>query len=153
MFLVRRTEFDVINAGNPLPCFDRTRTVTVFEQYIGDVAYVGVNCDCHFMLRRSHACRHIYSALNIKPTPDHVFPECLKAYETFMMEHREFTNKCCAKKDLLLSKGCLMLEGSLDEVCMCAVDSKMHDLEWFMEAKRKIIDVNKNCDLPGSEDR
>ena len=97
-FLVRRKQFDPINDGNPLPYFDRTRTVIVFEQYKCGVPQVGIQCDCHFMLRRSHPCRHIYCALNTKPSLDHVFPECLKAYETFMMKHSEFTEKCIAKK-------------------------------------------------------
>ena len=46
-FLVRRKQFDPINDGNPLPYFDRTRTVIVFEQYKCGVPQVGIQCDCH----------------------------------------------------------------------------------------------------------
>ena len=53
VFLVRKRKFEPINSGNPLPYFDRTRTVIVFEQFICGVAQVGVKCDCHFMMRKN----------------------------------------------------------------------------------------------------
>ena len=34
------------------------------------------------------------------------------------------------------------------------MDSDYHDLDWYMEAKGRIIDVNKNCDIfPCSDTR
>ena len=153
MFLVRRNHFDPISQGNPLPYFDRTRSITVYEQYIRGSPQVCIQCDCHYFMRRGHACRHIYCALKIKPTPDHVFPEGLKSYETHMMTNSPFTTKCIAKKELLLSKGCLVIEGTLDDVCRDAVDSELYNLDWYMEARGKVIDVNKNVEIPNCDTR
>ena len=144
---MRRNEFGVIADGNPLPYFDRTRTVLVFEQSIEGRSYVGIRCDCNFLMRKGHACRHVYCALKFKPSADHAFPECLKAYETFMFKHDAFTAKCHAKKELFLSKGCLMVEGTLDEVCKEAEDIGGKPLDWYLEAKGKTIDVNSQSNM------
>jgi hypothetical protein len=147
-FLVRRKHFDSVRHRSPLPVFDRTRTVDISERIFGGIPCVCIQCSCFGLLRNKHACRHMYAVLGIEPSADHVFPECLKAYETFMFRHDIFTAKCEQKTQLMMSTRSLVLPGTADLYCkstdLWVVEE---NLDWFLEAKTNVIDVNQNCEI------
>jgi hypothetical protein len=142
---VRRKHFDPVRQSNPLPVFDRTRTVDIFEREFNGISCVCIQCSCCAMIRNKHACRHIYAVIGIEPSIDHVFPECLKAYETCMFNHDHFTRKCEERTELLLTSGCVVVEGTIDQYCNSQECRGEKILEWYLEAKESVIDVNQNC--------
>ena len=94
VYLVRQYDFKdsrAISSHDPIPHYARTRRVSVEMITYNHIPYVVVNCDCDYICRESHLCRHAQCILADKPSIDFFHPECYKSYFHFMYENHEYT--------------------------------------------------------------
>jgi len=95
IYMVRQYHFDEsysISKNNPVPKYARTRHVTIqFTEWKGDACLI-TTCDCGYIYRERHLCRHVQHILNEKPCLDHFHPKCYKSYFNFMFRNDEYTN-------------------------------------------------------------
>lgn len=151
-YVRRKPNPSVIKSGNPLPDFDRTRTVTIFIATVKDMDYTCLHCDCYFFIRHKLLCRHIYAVTQNEPNHQHVFPECLKAYPLHMGRCSKFTKMCIELSSLFIENGCLLLSDKMDKVCENINAMSQQPLDWFIEAKENCIDANQTFDFSGTDD-
>lgn len=68
--------------------YAHTRRVTVeFIIYISKVILLA-RCDCGYIIRESHACRHILDAV---PTLEYFYSEYFESYFNFMYRNDKYT--------------------------------------------------------------
>ena len=71
--LVRQHYFNKnneISKHDPIPVSTRTRRFTVEIIVINRMKYLVINCDCGYIERECHSCRHAQSMLNLVPTSE-----------------------------------------------------------------------------------
>ena len=91
---------------DPVPCYTRTRHVTIQTFEWKGQLHIIVTCDCCYMYREWHMCRHTHCVLNEKPCLNHFHPKCCKSYFNFMHRNVEYTNMIDEYDDLFkLQKG------------------------------------------------
>ena len=109
IYAVRQHNFDKswsVSKKDPVPRYARTRHVTIqMFEWKGQLCII-VTCDCGYMYRERHMCRHAHCVLNEKPCLDHFHPKCYKSYFNFMHRNVEYTNMIDEYDDLFrLKKG------------------------------------------------
>jgi hypothetical protein len=116
VFLVRKADYYLGDSKSPLPVYSRTRTVTVHQIVMEGKCYVCFECDCYYFIREQCLCRHVYRVVEMEPSHRHVFPECLKVYETHTSGNFEILSQCRNLTDTFLKYNGLVLPGRLEDV-------------------------------------
>jgi hypothetical protein len=82
-----------------------------------------------------------YKVLDWKPNYKHVFPECLKAYQSHLFDDAVSFAKCRELTALFKKHQALVLPGTLSTVVL-RNDVTKNNLEWFIDAQCRLIDMN-----------
>jgi hypothetical protein len=82
-----------------------------------------------------------YKVLDWKPNYKHVFPECLKAYQSHLFDNAVSFAKCRELTALFKKHQALVLPGTLSTVVL-RNDVTKNNLEWFIDAQCRLIDMN-----------
>jgi hypothetical protein len=99
------------------------------------------NNDGYLTGRHKRACRHLYKVLDWKPNYKHVFPECLKAYQSHLFDNAVSFAKCRELTALFKKHQALVLPGTLSTLVL-RNDVTKNNLEWFIDAQCRLIDMN-----------
>lgn len=136
--------------NNPLPKYSRTRTVVLRQLDVDGDAYVSYECDCFYFMRKKCICRHLFRVLDWKPSYKLVFPECLKAYQTYIINDTDSFKKCRDLTALFKKHKSLVLPGTLDSILLNSMGA-INTLAWFEDAQNRIIDVNDENEVNSNE--
>ena len=94
IYLVRQHNFNNsarIKDSDPIPRYVRTRRVAFTSIACNGKMHIAVNCDCGYVRREYHVCRHIQSIVDSVPSLESFHPKCHKAYIHFMNVSAEYT--------------------------------------------------------------
>lgn len=145
---MRKADYYLGDSTSPLPVYSRTRTVTVRQIVMEGKYYVCFECDCFYFIREQCLCRHVYRVVDMKPSHRHVFPECLKVYETHTSGNFEVLSQCRNLTDTFLKYNGLVLPGRLEDVKFNVGGNlaSKKSMDWFEDAQNRLIDMNYGND-------
>lgn len=87
VYLVCQHDFSrspIISSNDPIPRCTRTRKVEMQFTNHNNKTYFVATCDCGYVHREKHTCRHIQHIVNMPPAIEFFHPQCYKSYFHFM---------------------------------------------------------------------
>ena len=131
---------------DPIPNYLRTRQIVVKEVIYGDRAYIVVKCSCHCFTRKKCPCRHFYAIADRSPKAEDFSPECLKSYELYYGDDKQYTESADTTIEMIESCGGLVLRMTLEDF-KNEMKEQHVNLDWYQSANNELgIDTTPRDD-------